>query len=56
MTSAKPTCGKQRLDWRSIAPVPGDYVVNLELTHLEENLRASVPAPLRKRLAREGLL
>ena len=49
----------QKLDWHSIAPVTDDFVVfavDLELTHLEENLRYSVPAALRKRLAAQRLL
>ena len=49
----------QKLDWRSIAPVTGDFVVfavDFELTHLEENLCDSVPAPLRRRLVLQGLL
>lgn len=49
----------QKLGWRSIAPVVDDFVVyavDLELTHLEDNLRVSVPATLRRRLAGQGLL
>jgi len=49
----------QKLDWQPIAPVTADFVVfavDLELTHLEENLRYSVPAALRKRLAAQRLL
>jgi hypothetical protein len=49
----------QKLDWRSIAPVTDHFVVyavDLELIHLEENLRDSVPAPLCTWLTRQGLL
>ncbi|CAN5214527.1 hypothetical protein BH20ACT16_BH20ACT16_09060 [soil metagenome] len=49
----------QRLDWQAIAPVTDDFVVfavDYELTHLDENLRRSVPAPLRKTLSRRGLI
>lgn len=49
----------QKLDWRSIAPVTDDFAVfavDFELTHFEENFRRTVPAPLRGRLVRQGLL
>jgi hypothetical protein len=49
----------QKLDWPSIAPVTYDFAVfavDLELTHLDENLGHSVPASLRKRLSSRGLL
>jgi hypothetical protein len=49
----------QQLDWPSLAPVSDDFVVfavDLELTQLDENLRHSVPAALRKRLAAQRLL
>jgi len=49
----------QKLDWRSVAAVTDDFVVfavDLELSHLDENLRYSVPAVLRKQLADRGLL
>lgn len=49
----------QQLDWRSIAPVTDDFVVfavDYELTHLEENLRHSVPATLRKALSSRSLV
>ncbi len=48
----------QQLDWRPIAPVTDDFVVfavDYELTDLEENLRPSVPAPLRKALSSRAL-
>jgi hypothetical protein len=48
-----------QLDWRSIAPVTDDFVVfavDYELMDLMDNLRHSVPAPLRKALAERGLL
>ena len=48
-----------KLDWPSIAPVTADFVVfavDYELTHLDENFRHSVPASLRKTLARRSLL
>jgi hypothetical protein len=48
-----------KLDWRSIAPVTDDFVVfavDLELTHLQDNLHHSIPAPLHKRLAMQRLL
>jgi hypothetical protein len=43
----------QNLDWRPIAPVTDDFVVfavDLELTHLQDNLHHSIPAPLHKLL------
>jgi hypothetical protein len=49
----------QQLDWRSIAPVTDDFVVfavDYELMDLMENLRRSVPSPLRKELAARALL
>lgn len=49
----------QRLDWRAIAPVTDEFVVyavDYELTHLEENLRHSVPAALRKALSSRALV
>lgn len=49
----------QQLDWRAIAPVTDDFVVfavDYELTHLEENLRHSVPAALRKALSSRALV
>jgi hypothetical protein len=49
----------QQLDWQTIAPVTDDFVVfavDAELTHLDDNLRHSVPAPLRKTLSRHGLI
>jgi len=49
----------QQLDWRSIAPVTDDFVVfavDYELMDLMDNLRQSIPAPLRKALADRGLL
>lgn len=49
----------QQLDWRLIAPVTDDFVVfavDYELTHLEENLRHSVPAALRKALSSRALV
>jgi len=49
----------QRLDWHSIASVTDDFVVfavDLELIHLEENFRYSVPAVLRRRLYSRGLI
>ena len=49
----------QQLDWRLIAPVTDDFVVfavDYELTHLDENLRHSVPAALRKALSSRALV
>ena len=49
----------QRLDWRAIAPVTDEFVVfavDYELAHLEENLRHSVPAALRKALSSRALV
>ena len=49
----------QRLDWSSIAPLTDDFVVfavDYELVDLEENLRRSVPAALRKTLSGRALL
>ena len=49
----------QQLEWRLIAPVTDDFVVfavDYELTHLEENLRHSVPAALRKALSSRALV
>lgn len=49
----------QQLGWRSIAPVTDDFVVfavDYELTHLDENLRYSVPASLRKALSSRSLV
>lgn len=50
---------RQQLAWRLIAPVTDDFVVfavDYELTHLEENLRHSVPAALRKALSSRALV
>ncbi|MDP8909677.1 MAG: hypothetical protein M3N47_11315 [Chloroflexota bacterium] len=49
----------QQIDWQTIAPVTDDFVVfavDYELTHLEENLRHSVPASLHKALSRRSLV
>lgn len=49
----------QQLDWHAIASVTDDFVVfavDAELTHLDENLRRSVPAPLRRTLSGHGLI
>lgn len=49
----------QRLDWPSIAAVTDDFAVfavDLELTHLQENFRYSVPAALRRALYSGGLI
>lgn len=49
----------QQFDWHGIARVTDDFVVyavDYELTHLDENLRHSVPAPLRKALSRRSLI
>jgi hypothetical protein len=49
----------QRLDWPAIAPVTDDFVVfavDYELMDLMENLRQSVPAPVRQALADRALL
>ncbi len=49
----------QQLDWHSIAPVTDDFVVfavDYELSHLEENLRHSVPVSLRKALSSRALV
>jgi len=49
----------QRLDWPLIAPVTDDFVVfavDYELMDLDENLRHSVPARLRKALSELALI
>lgn len=49
----------QQIDWHTIAPVTDDFVVfavDYELGHLEENLRHSVPASLRKALSSRSLV
>ncbi|MDP8909676.1 MAG: hypothetical protein M3N47_11310 [Chloroflexota bacterium] len=49
----------QQVDWRLIASVTDDFVVfavDHELTHLEENLRHSVPAALHEALSSRALV
>ena len=49
----------QRLDRPSIAAMTDDFAafaVDLELTHLEENFRYSVPAALRRAFSSRGLI
>ena len=49
----------QQLDWRSIVSATDDFVVfavDYELSHLEENLRQSVPGSIRDDLAGRTLL